>query len=379
MRGFDLSGCDLRKAILAGADLRSANLTGSDLRNADLCGADLSGANLSNANFRGANIRETQFAGAVTDGTRFDQPPCNVGQTTTFSLDGSTPGILTETGGDAPSAGSQLREIRFTMYRPLHLEFEQSCKLIIVGHSCFDMNHVRRVYEAEFADTETSVREVTGESPCSLDPNSSVTLVPAAPGVAFIPERQTIALDQDLAIGRFQVHSNVRVDQDTVVSGQVDIYLGKLVISSLPLAFEILCGKDQTGKPNSINCDWSGPYRRIFLSYSRRDDEIVQQCERFGATMGDDFLRDVTSLRSGEKWQERLEQLIFKAHVFQLFWSSNAMNSPHVHREYEYALSLNREKFIRPTYWEKPFPEDRDNGKPPQSLLDLNFHYLGGL
>ena len=45
------------------------------------------------------------------------------------------------------------------------------------------------------------------------------------------------------------------------------------------------------------------------------------------------------------------------ADVFQLFWSRNSMTSPWVRQEWEYALSLGRAHFIRPTYWETPMPE----------------------
>lgn len=377
LRGFDLSGCDLRQAVLAGADLRGARLANTDLRHADLSQADLSGANLSGANLRGAKILEARFAGADIEGARFDRPPRDVGGTTTFSHDrGGT--LIDTTGGPVDAeAANPMPEVRFTMYRPHRLCGNQSRKLIVIGHSCFDMNRVRQVYEDEFADSENRVREVQDDGQYAVDPQRTVTIKPEAAGIEFEPGTQTLDLDRDLAVARFQACCVARPVQDTVASGQIDISLGKLVICSLPLAFEICGAEARTESEQPPQGDWSGPYRRIFLSYSRRDSDIVEQCERYGSSMGDKYLRDVYSLRSGEVWQERLLQLIYKANIFQLFWSSNAMHSPHVRREYEYALSLKREKFIRPTYWETPFPEDGEKGLPPQSLRDLNFHFLG--
>ena len=52
------------------------------------------------------------------------------------------------------------------------------------------------------------------------------------------------------------------------------------------------------------------------------------------------------------------------------------MGSPHVRREWEYALSLGRPAFIRPTFWEDPFPESPKDSLPPESLRRLHFHRL---
>ena len=49
------------------------------------------------------------------------------------------------------------------------------------------------------------------------------------------------------------------------------------------------------------------------------------------------------------------------------------MRSKFVRDEWEYALSLNKRNFIRPTFWEEPMPEDKNAGLPPASLLSLQF------
>ena len=60
----NLSGADLRGAILEGADLRFANLGCADLSGADLRGADLRGADLRFANLRFANLEGANLSGA---------------------------------------------------------------------------------------------------------------------------------------------------------------------------------------------------------------------------------------------------------------------------------------------------------------------------
>ncbi len=78
LRGADLSGADLRRAVLSGADLRGADLrdavlrgadlSGADLRRAVLSGADLCGADLRDAVLRGADLRRADLRRAVLSG-----------------------------------------------------------------------------------------------------------------------------------------------------------------------------------------------------------------------------------------------------------------------------------------------------------------------
>ena len=50
--------------------------------------------------------------------------------------------------------------------------------------------------------------------------------------------------------------------------------------------------------------------------------------------MGMAFLRDVETLRSGERWHDKLIELIARADILQLYWSDAARQSPHVAEEY---------------------------------------------
>jgi uncharacterized protein YjbI with pentapeptide repeats len=79
LRRAILTEVNLSKADLHEADLREANLSGAHLSEANLSGADLSGANLSGANLRRARVTNTQLAQAkslrgarMPDGTKHD-------------------------------------------------------------------------------------------------------------------------------------------------------------------------------------------------------------------------------------------------------------------------------------------------------------------
>jgi hypothetical protein len=102
----------------------------------------------------------------------------------------------------------------------------------------------------------------------------------------------------------------------------------------------------------------------------------VKQFGRFMTVTGDQFIRDWVELRAGEVWDDRLLEMIRDADVFELFWSQNSMESPYVRREYEYALSLGRDNFVRPVFWERPMPERKADGLPPPELARLHFQAI---
>ena len=82
-------------------------------------------------------------------------------------------------------------------------------------------------------------------------------------------------------------------------------------------------------------------------------------------------MRDVVKLKSGQDWNAELLNMIDRADIFQLFWSSNAMQSKYVQQEWEYALKrgTGRVSFIRPVYWEDPMPS------PPAELGHIHFAF----
>jgi len=98
---------------------------------------------------------------------------------------------------------------------------------------------------------------------------------------------------------------------------------------------------------------------------------VVKQLENYALAMGDRYLRDLTELRAGEDYEDRLQEMIEEADVFQLFWSHRSAGSPAVEREWRHALTLDRQAFIRPTYWEDPMPQ------PPEELAIIHFQRLG--
>jgi hypothetical protein len=114
----------------------------------------------------------------------------------------------------------------------------------------------------------------------------------------------------------------------------------------------------------------SSTFRQIesaFASYSRQDvTEVIahlQAIEKMAP--GIRLFWDVESLRSGDKWEERLAEEVVNKDIFYLFWSENAAKSKWVNWEWSCAYDKRGIDYI------DPFPLDQT--KPPQKLESLQF------
>jgi hypothetical protein len=112
-------------------------------------------------------------------------------------------------------------------------------------------------------------------------------------------------------------------------------------------------------------------HQTAFASYASRDRSEVLRCIQ-GMEKAAPSLKifvDVHSLRSGQKWEEELWRRIPASDVFFLFWSTNAMKSAWVEKEWRCALKARGLDFIDPVPLQAP-----DVAPPPQELADLHFN-----
>ena len=161
--------------------------------------------------------------------------------------------------------------------------------------------------------------------------------------------------------------------------GRLTVFFGSIIIAEVALSISVEADQRVHASAEPTVAAHSMAYRKIFASYSHLDGDVVDQVQHITRSLGDDYLRDVKDLRAGEIWSARLEKMIHEADVFQLFWSSNSMRSRFVRQEWECAIALQRENFVRPTYWEDPLPEAPNEDLPPESLRSLHFYRLPGL
>jgi hypothetical protein len=155
----------------------------------------------------------------------------------------------------------------------------------------------------------------------------------------------------------------------SAVSGRVAFFVGPLLVGEVPIGTFL-----GTAEPVPVKAEpavaTASPYRRIFPSYSHQDADIVDALKAAYRAIGDEFLQDIDTLRSGQLWDPTLLQKIDEADVFQLFWSDAASHSEYVRQEYEHALARGTRNFVRPLYWKKPL------GDVPPELGGIHFHYL---
>lgn len=161
-----------------------------------------------------------------------------------------------------------------------------------------------------------------------------------------------------------------------VARGRITVFLGSIILADVSLNIRVHEAASLRQQRPELSTDRSNAYKKIFASYSHKDSGIVQQFVHYAKALGDEYLMDLTHLRAGERWSEGLQHMIRDANIFQLFWSSDSMRSPFVKREWEYALSLHRAGFIRPTYWEDPLPCSPTEHLPPEELRQLHFQQV---
>lgn len=103
----------------------------------------------------------------------------------------------------------------------------------------------------------------------------------------------------------------------------------------------------------------------------------MEEFRRCAELLHDEFLTSqLEDMDESVNEFDRKQGAIASADVFQLYWSRQALNSHQMEREWRYAVSLNRADFIRPLYWEEPFPTDPQRSLPPSELLRLGFQKI---
>ncbi len=274
--------------------------------------------------------------------------------------------------------------VQFTTYCPGQIPPEQYKPLLVFAHleelppdAAADVpdpvEEVRRQAQTLLGDAIAGYRESTHESRQAIPRESELTFVVAFDGLRCNPPRHTVFWEEPVHRVEFRLKAPVALEGQTC-RGQLTVFLGDLLIAQADLRVKVSSADPKSAAPPQ-RVD-ARPYRRIFASYSRRDLPMVEQFERYAAALGDRYLRDLVDLRAGEAWNSGLERMIREADVFQLFWSQNSMRSEFCRQEWEYALSLQRPNFIRPTYWEQPFPEELPH-LPPEELRAKHFQLLG--
>lgn len=288
----------------------------------------------------------------------------------------------------APAKPVRLDEnVQFTVYRPRRVRPNEWYELLAFAHladrrpdapadQLDPLEQVRQQARTLLGPRADNYADPRADAGQAIPEAGELTFLPQVPGVEFNPERTTFRWLEDVHRQDFKLRAAPDLAGQTA-RGRLSVYLGAIIVAEVSLAIAVDWDAAPAAWPAQPPvAEPARSYRRIFASYSHQDTEVVEQFERLARSLGDEYLRDVVSLRAGSAWDEGLLTLIDQADVFQLFWSSHSMRSPYVRREWEYALQLGRPNFVRPTYWEEPLPSMTEPVLPPSSLLALHFHHL---
>ncbi|MBM4025646.1 MAG: TIR domain-containing protein [Planctomycetes bacterium] len=298
----------------------------------------------------------------------------------------------TATSGKPPPSGhgsvsaSLMEDVQFTVFRPQVIAPEKWYSLLAFAHlrerrpdapadEPDPLQEVHRQACRVLGEEMQGYRLVTQDSTEAIPVEEELTFLPEIPGIEFNPPRAVFLWIESVHRQDFRLRATLAMDGQTA-RGRISVLFGMRIIADVPLVIRVDSQFRCPGGAAPIETVTARPYRKVFASYSHEDVDIVDEFERIITACGDQYLRDSLTLRAGEVWSDRLSEMIREADVFQLFWSRNSMVSTFVRQEWEHALSLNRQHFLRPIYWEEPFPENRALCLPPDALRRLHFQNL---
>jgi ribosomal protein L40E len=276
-------------------------------------------------------------------------------------------------------------DVQFTLYRPSRVRPEVWYSMLAFAHrtepttdssgQILDpIEEVEQRAERLLATSPGSFDVLRADSASGLRRGTDLCFQPWIEVGEINPSQQSLRWEEAVHHVEFRVRVPSSADGRRLQGG-LRVFAGAILLAEI--AFRLPVSSDSTVGPSTNERETARRFRQIFASYSHRDAAVVDAVEQYVSVTGDRYLMDSRTLRSGEVWDDRLRQLIEEADIFQLFWSRNSMNSKFVEQEWEYALQLGREGFVRPVYWEDPLAEDPDRDLPPERLRCLHFSWLG--
>jgi TIR domain/Carboxypeptidase regulatory-like domain len=278
-------------------------------------------------------------------------------------------------------------DVMFTVYRPRTVVSQKWYSLLAFAHlserradapadEADPLDEVQRQAQQILGDKVDEYRESSQDSRELVPHAGEITFTPFIPGFDFNPSSRSFRWEESVHHEEFKMRATTAPIGE-VIKGLLTVYLGPLILAEINLSIRV----NKSVSPETrqaLAWESARPLGKVFASYSHKDLAIVERIEEMVSQtyLGIEYLRDVKKLRSGEVWSPRLMEMISEANAFQLFWSTNSMRSDFVRQEYQYALALRRKGFIRPVFWETPFPENPEDGLPPDELRRLHFAKL---
>jgi hypothetical protein len=259
-----------------------------------------------------------------------------------------------------------MHEIQFSAYYPKEVTTSTWQPLYAYMLRRSAQSPVQKDAREQLGTALSSYREHSQPASRPLSEGAVITATPQLEGFQFNPPSLTMGLYEEWHRFDFKLRATEhRLHRSS--NGLLTFTCEGIIVADIPLS--IFVGQ-RVSEPETEPAHYN-LYDAVFCSYSHQDEAIVQRVELACQALGLQYLRDVTTLRSGQKWDEELLNMIDRSDIFQLFWSPSAAQSPYVTAEWQHALAIGRDaaRFIRPVYWQKPMPT------PPEQLVSIHFAY----
>ena len=250
-------------------------------------------------------------------------------------------------------------EVHFSAFHPRTISPNTWHKLLVYAHLDSALSEIATDAGQILGKAAREYRQAQASATIGIAKGTEITLVPQAEGLVFQPPQARLVWSDDWQRADFEMQATgLRVGH--VIEGSIACYVGPLLIADIRLPVVVTSPNETVeGLPPSQDIQTAKMYQAVFASYSHADTAIVEAVEKAYKALGMDYLRDVMTLKSGQNWSDELLNMIDRADIFQLFWSSSASQSTYVEQEWRHALALKSKKgpaFIRPVYWEKTVP-----------------------
>jgi len=263
---------------------------------------------------------------------------------------------------------SAIREAGFISYFPRTVHPDEWNTLLVYLFARGAIIGVAGDARRRFEGGEDTITSASTTKTAFLAPGTSVLIVPQYGAIEFNPPQLTVTWLEDFHCAEFRFRALARFADR--IDGRIGFYVPPLLIGEIEFTINLERSPASTTPDMPPAHATAAPYQRIFVSYSHADSNIADSLQRAYKALGNEYLRDIDILRSGEEWNPALLRHIDEAEIFQLLWSQAAERSKYVRQEWQRALSLHRKQFIRPVYWKQPMPP------PPPELAAIHFAYI---
>ncbi len=252
--------------------------------------------------------------------------------------------------------------IEFSVFVPRNINPKRSFLLDVWAYLPTDYQFV--CSKAKELDRDSNIGLKTGVPVTS---GSILTVTVEIPSFKVLEPTDTIIWQGEPTNASFivEVPGNLGV---STYPGNAHVLVNGLCIAKIQFLISLFSSSDQKYIDSSVNQSY---VHSAFASYASEDrEEVLSRIQGMKKVAPElDIFLDVFSLRSGQNWQEKLEQHVPTKDTFYLFWSQPAARSEWVEREWKLALSKRGMDYIDPVPLEEP-----GLAPPPQELKALHFN-----